>query len=235
MAGAQEYCGWTGPLPWRGVGPAGAVPPASPTTCTAPDGPFVRGGAVQPGRGGDGSQDPRAQGYITALCTERAPSRKPRSRASRGSATGSCARVPADQSAPLRIRHCLIGATLYAQGSGSGGTRRAACHHGLALGAAVRAGCVPGATSTGRPAPGDQREATVGAAPGRPAMRRDGGRASDRGRSSFAMAAPSVKPGARRRGRREARRRSWPWVRAACRTRGLARKPGRRPSGRDAC
>ena len=120
----------------------------------------------------------------------------------------------------------FIGATLYAQGSGSRGTRRAACHHGLALGAAVRAGRVPGATSTGRPAAGDQQGATVGAAPGRPAKRRDGGRAFDRAgarppwRRPPSSRARGVGAGAGRAGL------SGVPIRAACRTRGLAREPG---------
>ena len=54
-----------------------------------------------------------------------------RSRAFRGSATGACARVPADQSARLPISPGLIGRSdpSHAQGSGakSRGTRRAEC------------------------------------------------------------------------------------------------------------
>src|SRR5512134_365720 len=44
---------------WRGVGPAGAVPPL-PSRSTAPDGPLRARLAVQPGRGGAGGRIPGA-------------------------------------------------------------------------------------------------------------------------------------------------------------------------------
>ena len=180
--------------------------------CAPHDGPFVRGGAVQPGRGEAGSQDPRAQGYITALCTERAPSRKAALPRFRGSATGTCARVPADQSARLPITSGRSDPS-DAQGSGanSRGTRRAACHDSLPLGARAcrpRDGRDVRGPTCARGSPGQRRRGSW------PASKAPRWRASFRlGRSSCAMAAPSVKPGARRRGRRGARR-SVGWVHA---------------------
>ena len=102
------------------------------------------------------------------------------------------------------------------------------------LGAAIPAARVPGATSAGRPAPGDhQRQPTARLLAGQQSAAMAW--SFRPGRSSCAMAAPqAAQPGARRRGWRAGRRgRAGPAPRVTAR--GLARKPGRRPSGRDAC
>ncbi len=122
--------------------------------------PFVRGVAVQPGRGGAEDQDPRMQGDVRLL-TSRARAFEDELRSAEAERHGTCARVPADQSAPLPISGPLIGRSdpSEAQGSGakSGGTRHADCGDSLLSAAAAPAVRVTGATSAGRPASGDHQ------------------------------------------------------------------------------
>jgi len=140
----------------RGAGRRRADPPRHPARrMTAPS--RAAGHPTRPRR--SHKPDPRAQGYIAKLCTERAlqGSCAP---AHFAGAPRSTARVPADQSARLTIMGPLSGgATFRDSGSGahSRGTRRAACHNSRSFGAADLAGRVPGATSAGRPAPGDHQ------------------------------------------------------------------------------
>jgi hypothetical protein len=124
-----------------------------------------------------------------------------------------------------------------AQGSGakSRGTWRAECGDGHPL---TERPCIPrdgrdvrGPTCGRGSAGGDRRRGSW------PASRAPRWRASFRsGRSSAAMAAPSVKPGARRRGGRGARRPvGGGHARPVTDPRPRARALARRPSGRDAC
>jgi len=147
-----------------------------------------------------------------------------------------CARVPAGQSAPLTIRGHLIGRSdpPHAQGSRakSGGTRRAECGDSHPLSENSSAFRVPGATSAGRPAAGDHQEAADGAAPGRPAKRRDGVRAGDRAGARAPWRRP---PSGRARGDAAGARGATVLADPAPRVtaRGLAREPAR--AGRAWC
>jgi hypothetical protein len=192
-------------------------------------GPFRARQAGQPGRGEAGSQDPRAQGYITLLCTERAlqGSCAP---AHFAGAPRSNARVPADQRRATDDNGPIIGRSDPSDTQGSGahsrGTRRAECGDGHPLSEQT---CIPraGRDVRGPTCSRGSPEATDGAASGRPAKRRDGARASGRGSSSCAMAAPrAIQPGARRRGWR-AGRRGRAGLAPRVTARGLAREPWR--------
>ena len=214
----------------RGVGLARASKCGRRHRCEASAGPLRARLAAQPGRGEASSQDPRAQGDVTPLRPERAPSREaalPRVSRERLGDVRARARGPKRATDDNEL---VIGRSdpSDAQGSGanSRGTRRAACDHCLPLGAAVPAGRVPGATSTGRPAPGDhqrqpsarlladqQSAAMAGELSSGPELVRHGG-ALRLGR------ARGVGAGAGRAGR------SGVSMRATCRTRGLAREPG---------
>ncbi len=72
--------------------------------------PFVRGGSSSRGRGeADKPGSPGAGVHNTVMYRARAFKDELRCRAFRGSATGTCARVPADQSARLPITGPLSG------------------------------------------------------------------------------------------------------------------------------
>jgi hypothetical protein len=133
-------------------------------------------------------------------------SRKLRSHACRGSATIDRARArgpkrATDDNGPIIGRSDPS----HAQGSGahSRGTRRAECGDSHPL---SEQKCIPraGRDVRGPTCTRGSPEATGGAAPGRPAMRRDGVRAFGRCASTRAMAAPPCNP-ARREATRLAR------------------------------
>jgi len=192
--------------------------------------------AVQPCRDEGSSQDPRAQGYITPLCTERAlqGSRAPTHPVG---APRSNARVPTDQSARLTITGPLSGgATLPTLR----GAERTVAEPGARAATTAFLRCcrsaarVPGAASAGRPAAGDhQRQQTARLLAGQqsaamvcelvvePELVRHGGAPGHPARREATRLA------------RGAPRASWSAPRVTAR--GLAREPGRRPSGRDAC
>lgn len=79
----------------RGVGLARAVLTVA-AACTASARALRARRAIQPGRGGAEGPDPRVQGDVRPYVQSARLEGKLRSRASRGSATRTCARVPAD-------------------------------------------------------------------------------------------------------------------------------------------